>query len=307
MTHDMSTGRRKLGRGLTALLSQPVVAEAIEPKSPPESAVSGGGESGVDLISVDSITPSPFQPRRAFDAEELAALAESIRRDGLLQPIVVRRTPAGTHELIAGERRWRAAKIAGLTKLPAVMRDVDDETAAGLALIENIQRTDLNPIERGDALKQLQDKFGLTQQQIAERVGLDRASVANLIRITDLEPEIRALVSAGKLGLGHAKALLSIERGDARLRAAGRCADEGWTTRRVELEARRVAEVKRPSKPDQGPDIARLERRLTEHLGARVSLILASDGQRGELRIAFTGLDHFDGVLEKFGFRGDDL
>lgn len=306
-----STPRKKLGRGLDSLLKQPPVSVDQRDEgasSSPDSSVDEGD--GLRFIPVDAVTPSPFQPRHAFDEKELESLAASIHQSGLLQPIVVRRIEEGEvarYELIAGERRWRAGRMAGFTELPAVVRDADDETAAGLALIENLQRTDLNAVERADALRSLQDRFGLTHGQIAERVGMDRSSIANLIRTTELEEPIRALVASGNLTGGHAKALLAVSPGSRRVSLAERAARDGWTVRRLEREARAATDagtqaprasggVKEPS-----PDLRRLELLVSEQLGARVSIRVSHARERGEIAVGFHDYEHFEAVLSRMG------
>lgn len=319
--------KRKLGRGLNSLLQStptpqtaapPPTTPAPAPRSTPhlepgsaDSGVDGGADTSnaVRSVPLKSITPSPFQPRRVFDDEELEQLSASIAEHGLLQPIILRTLNNGAFELIAGERRWRAAGLAGLSEIPAIVRDVDDTSAATIALIENVQRSDLNPVDRAMALRSLVERFGLTQQQVSERVGLDRATVANLIRVTDLDESVLSLLRNGRLNTGHAKALLGCPAGKERSEIAERCANEEWSVRRAEREVKSLASsLATPSKPSPkapSPDITSLERHLSEHLGAKVSVRVAKTGDRGELRIGFVGLDHFDGILEKFGFRMD--
>lgn len=302
--------RRKLGRGLDVLLTKPTSPQPhqIKPETVPEGAAPA---QSVTEIPLDALSASPYQPRRAFDQGELTALADSIRANGILQPVVVRPTGAGRYELIAGERRWRAARLAGLSAVPAVVKEVDDETAAGLAIIENLQRTDLNPIERAFALKSLQDRFGLTQQQIAERIGMDRSSVANLIRLTALEPSILEMVGTEELSAGHARALLALPAGPLREEAARRCVKERWSVRRAEAFA------KSPSAEDEGAigsvreeaaksaDLLRLEEQLSAQLATKVTVQPTGRGDRGRIVISFYNLDHFDGLLARLGVRVD--
>jgi ParB family chromosome partitioning protein len=274
-----------------------------------DSSAADGPDAGVRHVRVDRIRPSPFQPRRSFDAAALATLADSIRRSGVMQPIVVRPTGSG-FELIAGERRWRAAEAAGLETIPAAVRELGDEQAAEWALVENLQREDLNPIERGAAFRELADRFNLTQAEIGERVGLDRSSVANLMRLTELEEPIRRLVAAGALGLGHARALLRIPAGVVRTAIADRAAREGWTARRIEAAARDA--VRAPAAP-QAPAgdgsraraVGDLEKQLGEHLGTKVRIQTDRSGKKGRLVIEFYDLDHFDSVTQRAGFRPD--
>ena len=324
---------RKLGRGLQALIGTPVQiqapaasggASAVSAPKPvlgnpvmanvPTTAPLQEGVDGPLLreIPVDRIVPNRRQPRVDFDQASLAALAESIKQSGLMQPIMVRPTPSG-FELVAGERRWRAAKLIGLKVIPAVIRSVDDQGAAELALVENIQREDLNPMERAHALRRLADEFSLTHQAVAEKVGLDRASVTNLLRLSELDSATSDLVRSGRLSQGHAKALLGIQDASARAQLAARVVAEEWSVRELE---RRIQQVQRggsvlPHSPSTGAtaevtardaNVADLERQLAEHLGTRVSIQLGRKKGSGRLSIEFYNLDQFDGLMQKMGF-----
>lgn len=313
------TKRRRLGKGLHAMveahtnkqetdqntnkIKSHTNSHNLEEARPPELA---GGR--VADIGVDAIEPNRHQPRKQFDDEALSALADSIRAVGVIQPIIVRRAAGpGRYELIAGERRWRASKLAGLATIPAIVRESDERTAAEAALIENLQREDLNPIERSEGLRGLIERFGLTQQEAASRVGLDRSSVANLLRLHELEPEIRAMLREGRLGFGHGKALLSISAGQQRLVAAGRAAEGGWSVRRLEDEARGRTE-KPSSHHDEGTgsvEMQDLEKRLGAHLGTKVRVHAGRNGH-GTLVIRFFGLDHFDDLMSRIGYRETD-
>jgi ParB family chromosome partitioning protein len=269
------------------------------------------GKSGLTSISVSDIAPNPRQPRQNFSEAAVASLAESIRTAGLMQPIVVRASRSGEarYELIAGERRWRAARLIGLVEIPAIVRDVDDQTAAEFALIENIQREDLNPMERAVALRRLADEFGLTHQELAERVGLERASVSNLLRLTELDAFTADAVREGKLSQGHAKALLSVTVVERRQSLAAAAMAGDWSVRELE---RRVQAAFQPSKPQQvvpaGIDatpsahLVDLERRLGEHLGTKVTIQIGRKKGTGALVLQFYSLDQFDGLLDKLGF-----
>ncbi len=261
----------------------------------------GPGDGGVVEVGLDAISPGRYQPRTSFDDQALASLAESIRAVGVIQPIVVRPgNDQGRYELVAGERRWRAAKLAGLSTIPVIVRQTDDQTAAEAALIENLQREDLNPIERAEGLRGLIDRFGLTQQEIAQRIGLDRSSVANLLRLLELEPEIREMIETGSLGLGHGKALLSRPPGDSRVALARRAAQGGWSVRRLESEsksARSTAKIR----PTVYVEMQDLEKRLEAYLGTKVR-VHAGRGGNGTLEIRFFGLDHFDDLMSRIGF-----
>jgi ParB family chromosome partitioning protein len=260
---------------------------------------------------VEQVIANRRQPRTDFDDTALSALAESIRTAGLMQPIMVRPHGSG-FELIAGERRWRAAKLIGLKSIPAVVRPVDDQTAAELAIIENVQREDLNPIERAKALRRLADEFSLTHQQIAEKVGLDRASVSNLLRLSDLDPSTSEHVRAGRLSQGHAKALLGIVDVSARSQLAARAMKEEWSVRelerRVQLVQKGGAVVPRGTTTTpkdvtaRDANVADLERQLAEHLGTRVRIQLGRKKGSGRLTVDFYSLDQFDGLMQKMGF-----
>ena len=315
----------RLGRGLASLIGTPVeVAPSASTRPttiidfdddtqlPP---VSGGVESfGSRSIPVGAIVASRFQPRETFDEGSLAGLAKSIRASGVMQPVLVRKSEAGAGrwELIAGERRWRAAQLAGLTEIPAVIVAIDDQQAAEWALVENVQREDLSAMERARALRGLADRFGMTQAALGERVGLERSSVANLIRLTELEPEVQQLLSergessGGGLALGHGKALLGARPGASRIALAKRAAREEWSVRRLEAAVKLANEgasqgsTKEPVRPTD-PQVRDLERQLSETLGTKVRLTTNADRTRGRIVIEFYGLDHFDGVVRQLG------
>lgn len=261
-------------------------------------------------ISIGSIIPNRNQPRQSFDQESLKALARSIAEDGLMQPVLVRPGSGsggtgGRYELIAGERRWRAAKIAGLERIPAIVREAGDKDSAELALIENVHRQDLNAIERAEALSQLVGRFGLTQQEVADKLGMDRSSVANLMRLTELEDEIRTLIVADELGAGHGKALLGVPPGQSRVDLAIKAAKEEWSVRELE---RRAKDAQNAKPAADSPEPARrsavhadLERRLGDRLGTKVKIQTNKQGTKGKLVIEFYGIDHFDGLVRELG------
>lgn len=255
-------------------------------------------------VAVADVHPNRYQPREAMDEGELEALSASIRRSGLMQPIVVRHAPGGGYELIAGERRWRAAQRAGLVRVPALVRDLDDRTAAEWALVENTQRADLNPVERARAYKRLHEEFGMTQEEIAEAAGVQRPTVANLMRLLELDEEILGMVRDGRLSAGHAKALLTESNHELRLQHAVRCVRGGWSVRRTEHEVSRRDERAGPVQGASGRHelaVRDLERRLSEHFGTRVHLRTDRSGTKGRLTIEFFDLDHFDGLMNKLG------
>ena len=332
---------RKLGRGLSALLGAPVQiqvptgasASPTRPVAPvaATAVTSGMGSSttvpapsvatpvlapevsaqGASLVEipVEQIVPNRRQPRTDFDDANLQALAGSIKQSGLMQPIMVR-PRAGGFELIAGERRWRAAKLIGMTVIPAVVRSLSDQDAAELALVENIQREDLNPMERAFALQRLAGEFSMTHQQIAERVGLDRASVSNLLRLADLDPVTADLIRTGKLSQGHGKALLAVHDLGRRADLAAKSLAGDWSVRELERQAQRLssggATQNRSSSAEEPSarqaNVADLERQLSEHLGTRVTIQLGRKKGSGRLSIDFFSLDQFDGVMQKIGF-----
>jgi len=306
---------RRLGRGLSSLIDvRTPVAVHVGVDSPPaappqDTAVQSSGSEHLHFLELSSIIPNKFQPRKGFDEVALLQLAESIKHSGLMQPVIVRKTSggAGSFELIAGERRWRAAKMAGLTSIPALVRDLSDEESAEWAIVENVQREDLNPMERAWAFRSLTDRFGLSQGQIAERAGLERSSVANFVRLTELEPTIQDMISAGRLNLGHGKALLAVSPGESRISLATEAAREGWSVRRLERAASTIANgagsaASAPAKA-RSASLDDLERRLGEYLGTKVSIVSDRGGKRGRLVIEFYGLDHFDGLMNRVGFQ----
>lgn len=274
-----------------------------------------GEQSGADrllMLKPSEIQRNPWQPRERFDESSMRTLAESIRINGVMQPIVVRPIPSG-FELVAGERRLRAAIAVGLERIPAVSRDLNARETAEWALVENLQREDLNPLERARGLDRLIREFALSHQQAAARVGLERASVSNLLRLLDLDPATAALVAAGTLGQGHAKVLLSIGDLSTRRSIAQVSIDRQWSVRRLEAEVRRIlapAELPPASAMPRDHERSRtqlddLERRLSEHLGSRVQILTGRRKGQGRLLIEFHSLEHFDGLMAKIGYQGD--
>ena len=296
----MSTKKRGLGRGLEALLgTSKAAAGAVTPEEAAGDALKS--------LPVDQLQPGRYQPRTGMDPERLAELAESIKAQGVIQPIVVREISRGKFEIIAGERRWRAATQAGLADVPVVVREVDARAVVAMALIENIQREDLNPLEEAVALSRLIDEFSLTHQQAAEAVGRSRAAVSNLLRLLELPEPIRALLEARQLEMGHARALLTLAPAAAAALAREAVAN-GWSVREVERRAQQLSAGKVAGKPAAKParrhdaDLAALERELSERLNAKVA-VQHGRGGRGKLVIAYHGLDALDGILERL--RGD--
>jgi len=293
----MVAKKRGLGRGLDALLG---MTPADEPE--PESAVSPPTDAPITELPLDLIQRGRYQPRRDFDPDSLQELADSIAAQGVVQPIVVRPIDAGRYEIIAGERRWRASQLAGRQEIPVVVRDVSDQTAIAMALIENIQRDDLNAIEEAGALHRLLDEFELTHQEVARAVGKSRTTVTNLLRLLELEEDVKTMIQAGDLEMGHARALLGL-KGPAQAKAGRQVAAQGLSVRETERLVRRLQGVEPESKepaaksPTLDPDVRRLEDDLCERLGARVSIQSGTKG-RGRLVIAYNSLDELDGILE---------
>lgn len=286
----MAAKKRGLGRGLDALLGGTSVAALQE-----EAAEADSRE--LQHLPLDLIQRGKYQPRRDMDPTALEELAQSIRAQGVLQPIVVRPIGAGRFEIVAGERRWRASQQAGLERIPAMVRDLPDEAAIAMALIENIQREDLNPIEEAVALQRLQQEFQLTQQQVAEAVGKSRVTITNLLRLIALPEEIKILLSHGDLEMGHARALLGLPA-EQQTEGARHVVARGLTVRQTEALVRQWLNSKdkvvEPVKAD--PDISRLEQRLAERLGSPVQIKHGQKG-KGQLVIRYNSLDELQGVL----------
>ena len=313
----MGAKKRGLGRGLDALLGgssaastvadTPAVATPPPAGTPalqavPATAQPAADEQRVDgslcTLPVDIIERGKYQPRIDMHKESLQDLADSISAQGVLQPIVVRGIGAGKYEIIAGERRWRAAQLAGLHEIPAIVREVEDRAAIAIALIENIQRENLNPLEEAKALDRLIREFQLTHEQAAEAVGRSRAAVSNLLRLLELEAGVKDLVEQGVLEMGHARALLALS-GPRQLEAARQVKARGLSVRATEGLVRQLQQPRKaklaPAAKD--PDIQRLESKLADKLGASV-LIRAGRGGKGKLEISYNSLDELDGILE---------
>ena len=286
--------RRALARGLDALLSANAGAEDVTEREQ------------LRTVPIDLIQRGKYQPRMRMDEEALEELSRSIQAQGIVQPIVLRALNEETggevrYEIIAGERRWRAAQRAGLETVPAVVREASDDEALALALIENIQREDLNPIEEAQALARFVEEFGLTHQAAAESVGRSRVSVTNLLRLLELDPEVRGLMELGDLEMGHGRALLGLDAPMQR-QLALEVITRGLSVRQTEAQVREMrggASRKRtPKAPVMNPDVERLNRELSERLGASVAIQHDARG-KGRLTIRFNSLDEFEGILER--------
>jgi ParB family chromosome partitioning protein len=266
----------------------------------------------VVFLPVRSIRPGKYQPRGAMDPVALESLARSIEQSGLMQPIVVRRVANARDqfELIAGERRWRAMDRLGRSEVPAIVQDVDDSKAAELSLIENLQREDLNPMDRAAALRRLSDEFSWTHQELSQRIGVDRATVTNLLRLNELDGGTAAHVRAGSLSMGHAKVLLGIGDVTTRRALAESAVAHDWSVRQLEAAVREKGVVprgttRRKAGAPASNHLSDLRRQLEEHLGSRVDLRVGRTKGAGELRIQFFSLDEFDGLMQRIGFKGD--
>ena len=286
--------KRKLNRGLEALLGSGLLNTAQADEVKPQAEATS--PQALNNLPVERLQQGVFQPRREFDQEALQTLADSIKAQGVLQPVVVRPVATDRFEILSGERRWRAAQLAGLDSVPVVIKDVNDEAAIAIGLIENIQREDLNPVEEGLGLKRLQDEFGLNQEQVAAAVGRSRSAVANLLRLLNLEKDVLAMLERGELDAGHAKVLLALTGGD-QVRAARNVVKRGLSVRQTETLVKSWdAKTRTPAAHD--PNISRLEQDLSTRLGAKVRIQHQQNG-RGRLEVHYTSLDELDGVLSK--------
>ncbi len=324
MTKQARKRKRRLGKGLNSLLTKAVdvsppkpeptgeVVEnkeinLVEPRKADLVELRNESTGGLVYVLTEQIVPNPRQPRQVFDDEGLTALAESIKTAGLMQPIMVRKSSQPEQfEIIAGERRWRAAQIAGLQQIPAIIRELDDKTSAEWALIENLQREDLNPIDKAEAFDRLVVDFNATQNEISIQLGIDRSSVANFLRLNDLEPFAKDAVRDGRLTMGHAKVLLGIPDVTTCKAMARKCATQQWSVRELERQ------LKKRSKKKEGGDkiptpgemlMDNLSSQLGEHLGTQVSITLGKKKGSGKLTISFYSNEQFEGILDTFHFK----
>ena len=290
-----------LGRGLEALLGADLPV-----------AASPGAPAPVATLAIDRLQAGRYQPRTRMDESALQELADSIRQHGVMQPILVRPLPEHRYEIIAGERRFRAAQLAGLDEVPVLVREVPDEKALAMALIENVQREDLNPLEEAQAIRRLIDEFGYSHEQAAEAIGRSRSGTSNLLRLLNLAEPVQALLLAGDLDMGHARALLALDRA-SQLMLAHEVVERQLTVRETE---RRVLQQQRAQASDgaSGPatrrarpdaDVTRLQSRLADALAAEVRIQVSARG-RGRLVIGFSGPEQFQGLLERLGLAGDE-
>ncbi|WP_368873512.1 ParB/RepB/Spo0J family partition protein [Shewanella algae] len=291
----MTPKKRGLGKGLDALLSTSHAAS--KKRDDAEQSKVDAGETLLTL-DVDLLQPGKYQPRKDMSPEALEELAESIKAQGVIQPIVVRKISDDKYEIIAGERRWRAAQIAKLDKVPCIVKQVADEAAVAIALIENIQREDLNAMEEAIALNRLIEEFDLTHQQIADAVGKSRATVSNLLRLNGLNEPVKRLLEYGDIEMGHARALLALQ-GEEQTSVARLVVAKELTVRETERLVNKVLNsAKEAEKPVKDTDVARLESQLIERLGAKVSISHGSKG-KGKIVINYQNLAELDGILAK--------
>jgi len=289
--------KRKLNRGLEALLGASVAAKPSQAATGTADTQDASEPSApLSEIPIEQLQRGVYQPRSEFEPEALDTLAASIKAQGILQPVVVRPISQHRYEILSGERRWRAAQLAGLDRVPVVIRDVPDEDAIAIALIENIQREDLNPVEEAFGLKRLQDEFGLNQEQIAQAVGRSRSAVANSLRLLNLHGDIQKMLGQGAIEVGHAKVLLGLDSAD-QLRAARQVAKRGLSVRQTEALVKSWG-GDAAVKPNKDPNVSRLEQDLSARFGARVRIHHQQNG-RGRLEIQYTTLDELDGILKR--------
>lgn len=291
----MSAKKRGLGRGLDALLATSQRPNESSAADLADSVVPHD-KSELQKLPIEFLQPGRYQPRKDMSPEALEELASSIRSQGIIQPIVVRQLAEEKYEIIAGERRWRAAQLAGLDVVPCLVKDVPDEAAVAIALIENIQREDLNAMEEAQALERLISEFELTHQEVAEAVGKSRTTVTNLLRLNNLNDDVKKLLEYGDIEMGHARALLSLE-GEQQSEAAQTVANKGMTVRDAENLVRKIMQPAPEVKAaESDPDVKNLETRLSENLGTAVSINHNAKG-KGKVVINFESLDQLDGIL----------
>lgn len=300
----MSAKKRGLGRGLDALLSSSKPAPSASKEQDTQNVTEvvqstvSATDNPLQTLPIEFLHSGKYQPRKDMSEEALEELASSIRSQGIIQPIVVRPIAHNSYEIIAGERRWRAAQIAKLDTVPCIIKDVPDEAAVAIALIENIQREDLNAMEEAVALNRLLNEFELTHQQVADAVGKSRTTVTNLLRLNNLNSDVKILLEHGDIEMGHARCLLALE-GEAQSDAARTAVAKALTVRETEKLVRAILEPA-PAKQEhqKDPDVKQLEQQLAENLGAKVEINYNKKG-KGKLVISYTNLDELDGILNR--------
>ena len=291
----MNTKKRKLNRGLDALLGTDLTKKAAAGTT--DASTTSQSDGDLRQLPLEFLQRGKYQPRIDFDEAALQELADSIKAQGVMQPIVVRSIGADRYEIVAGERRWRASQLAALDTIPAIVRDISDETAIAMALIENIQRENLNPLEEARALKRLQTEFDLSQQEVATAVGKSRPVIANLLRLLSLEREVAEMLEHGRIDAGHGKVLLALDGGD-QVRAARKVVDSKLSVRQTEALVKAMLAPAVDTAPQRkDPDIDRLERQLSERFGTKV--VIENKNGRGKLVIQYSDLDVLDGILSR--------
>lgn len=280
----MALKKRGLGRGLDALLGDVMSSESEKSQD-------------LQTLPIEFLKRGQFQPRKDMNPDSLRELADSIKAQGIIQPIVVRSIADDKYEIIAGERRWRAAQLASLQEVPVIIKQIDDRSAMAMALIENIQREDLNALEESEALRGLVDEFGMTHQQVADAIGKSRAMVSNLLRLLDLESEVKTLLANGSLEMGHARALLALD-GEKQIEIANKVVNLGATVRATEkiIKDININKTTTPNKPDT--DTLRLQKELTEKTGAKVIINHQQSG-KGKLVFNYTSLEELEGIISR--------
>lgn len=267
---------------------------------------SASGAGTIQSLNLEQLVAGRYQPRQRIDEAYLAELAQSIRQFGIIEPLVARPLVEGGYEILAGHMRWQAARQAGLTQVPVVVREADDRAAAAIALVENLLRRDLNPIEEARALRRLREEFGLTQEQLAETLGISQSAISRALGLLNLDPAVQTQIEEGLLEAGHGKALLGLP-GAAQIRLAEQAIRDGWSVRELERRRALLAEIQPVALPTvRDPDLARLEERLRERLAAPVRLRYDAGRGRGRIEIGFSSLDECDGLLERLGLREAD-
>ena len=290
----MSARKRGLGRGLDALLATSQSTSQRET----DAAATEATQSELSKLPIEFLVPGKYQPRKDMSPDALEDLASSIRAQGIIQPIVVRKVDDNKYEIIAGERRWRASQLAQLDEVPCLVKDVPDEAAVAIALIENIQREDLNAMEEAQALDRLMNEFSLTHQEVAEAVGKSRTTVTNLLRLNNLNDDVKLLVEHGDIEMGHARALLALD-GEQQSEAANVVSGKGLTVRDTEKLVKKLLEPEKPKQEKQiDPDVQNLMTRLSENLGAPVTIDHNAKG-KGKSVISFDDLQQLDGIITK--------
>jgi ParB family chromosome partitioning protein len=290
-----SERRKALGKGLHSLLPNRPTAPAQNPIS----AQTAAPEGDVQRLAIEHVTPNPNQPRRDFDEAALLELAQSIEREGIIQPMIVRKTGSNQYQIIAGERRWRAAKLAGLQQVPVIVRTADDQQALELAIVENIQREDLNPIELAIAFQRMATELSLSHDQIGQKTGKERTTITNSVRLLQLPGELQGMVATRQLSPGHARALLKFEDEQTQREIAQRCVTEGWSVRQIEQFTRPHAKSQKPKPPD-GPTDPNVKFALTELervLGTKVRILETRNG-RGKIEIEYYSADDLSRIYD---------